>query len=98
MLVAGRVSYDLTKNWDVGMAASVLQGGGARQYAYGLETGYAVARNLWLSVGYNWAGYRDADLTGAEYTAKGAYARLRWKFDENLLSAGNKNVNSALER
>ncbi len=42
--------------------------------------------NLWVSAGYNFFGYRDADLQGADYTAKGPYVRLRYKFDESLSS------------
>jgi hypothetical protein len=97
-LVSGRLTYDLTEKWDVGAMSSWMRGGGNTQSAYGLETGYTVARNLWLSVGYNWAGFRDVDLTGAEYTAKGTYVRLRWKFDENLFESSNKEFNRALDR
>ena len=83
-LVSGRVLWDITDRWDAGVLASVMSGQGSRQYAYGLETGYTVRRNLWLSLGYNFAGFTDKDLTGNEYTAKGPYIRLRAKFDENL--------------
>ena len=38
-------------------------------------------KNLWLSAGYNFAGYRDSDFTSAGYTARGAYTKLRFKFD-----------------
>jgi hypothetical protein len=46
--------------------------------------GYSVATNLWVSAGYNFFGYRDTDLAGADYTAKGPFVRLRYKFDENI--------------
>ena len=61
----------------------------SRHYGVGLELGYLVTTNLWVSAGYNFFGYRDADLAGADYTARGAYVRMRYKFDESLLeSAG----------
>jgi hypothetical protein len=85
-MVSARAIYDITSRWDIGALASVMQGGGARQYAYGLETGFVLRRNLWLSAGYNVAGFTDRDLTGNEYTAKGPYLRLRAKFNENLFS------------
>jgi len=50
----------------------------------GVELGYLLATNFWVSAGYNVFGYRDADLAGADYTAKGPFVRLRYKFDETL--------------
>jgi hypothetical protein len=58
--------------------------GGSRQYALGVETGVLVMENLWLSLGYNWRGFKDRDLSGSDYTARGLYLRLRWKCDEDL--------------
>lgn len=83
-LVMGRLTYDLNENWDIGMMGSTLFGNGARQFGYGAEVGYLVTKNVWFSVGYNLAGFRDDDLTGSEYTQEGAYLRLRIKFDENM--------------
>ncbi|WCE05663.1 hypothetical protein [Pseudoxanthomonas sp. JBR18] len=86
VLVSGRVVYDLTENWDVGVLGSAFRGQrGANQYAYGLEVGRLLRQNLWLSAGYNWSGFAgDADLTGYEYTQQGVFLRLRFKFDEDL--------------
>ncbi|WP_308426434.1 hypothetical protein, partial [Chitinimonas sp. BJB300] len=99
-LVSGRGVYDLTENWDVGLMAGVLGSpqGGSRQYTYGMELGYLLKENLWLSAGYNWTGFRDRDLSGPEQTAKGIYLRLRFKFDETLLKAKDPNVNVSLDR
>ena len=33
-------------------------------------------------------GFRAPDLAGEAYTQKGAYVRLRFKFDENLMAEG----------
>lgn len=99
-VVGGRATWEFAPRWDVGLVASVLMGADAssRQYGIGVEMGYLVATNLWVSAGYNVSGYRDADLEGADYTAKGPYVRVRYKFDESLLqgaaSADNKTMNS----
>ena len=86
MLVSGRIVYDITENWDVGVLASTFRGQNqANQYAYGVEVGRLLRQNLWLSAGYNWTGFTgDRDLSGYEYTQQGVFLRLRFKFDEDL--------------
>ena len=49
------------------------------------EVGYLLAKNLWVSGGYNFAGYHDRDFEDVDYTQQGPYLRLRFKFDENNL-------------
>jgi murein tripeptide amidase MpaA len=99
-LLSGRVVYDVTENWDLGlMAAAQFGQRGARQTAYGVEAGYLLRQNLWLSAGFNATGFAgDADLAGYEYTRSGAYLRLRFKFDENLFKSGDREVNRSLDR
>src|SRR5690606_19705232 len=68
-LLGSRETYDITNRWSLGGIVSVLQGsGGARQFAYGVEAGYILMDNLYLTMGYNWRGFRDDDLTGSDYT------------------------------
>ena len=101
ILIGGRVTYDISENWDISYMASVLQGlkgGKGRQFASGVEVGYLLRQDLWLSGGVNWTGFSDRDLTAGEYTNKGFYIRLRYKFDENLFRSDNKTVNRALDR
>ncbi|TWI69724.1 putative repeat protein (TIGR01451 family) [Pseudoduganella lurida] len=92
-LVSARVMHEVGRDWDVGATVSMLASAGqrARQFGAGIEAGYQVMKNTWVSAGYNVLGFRERDLAGAEATAKGAYVRLRMKFDErtleNLLSA-----------
>lgn len=99
-LLAGRLVYDITENWDVGVLAAAQFGdNGARQTAYGLEVGYLLQQNLWLSAGVNFTGFAgDADLAGYEYTRSGVYLRLRFKFDENLFKGRDQQVNRSLDR
>ena len=86
-LVQGRYTRDLSRDWDVGVQAGLLYGkGGALQKTAGVELGYQVAKDLWVSAGYNVVGLKDRDLTAGEYTSEGVYIRLRFKFDENVFS------------
>lgn len=85
-LLVGHVTYDLAKRLDVGLGASALCSGDGRsvQYGFGPEIGLTIAENLRLGLGYNFAGFRDEDLTREQYTARGFYLALRLKFDEGL--------------
>jgi hypothetical protein len=100
MLVGGRLTYDISENWDVGLMTSMMYSpqGSTKQWAQGIEAGYLIRQNLWLSAGYNWVGFSDAELIGSDYTNKGAYLRLRFKFDGSLFQGKDTNVNRALDR
>ncbi len=85
-LLYGRWTRDLNDKWDLSVQGGLLHGsGGALQKSIGVEVGYQVMKDLWFSVGYNAIGLSDRDLTAGEYTSKGAYFRLRFKFDETGL-------------
>ena len=85
-LVQARYTRDLGPSWDLGVQGGLLYGqGGALQKTLGFEIGYQVMKNLWASAGYNFVGLTDKDLTANEYTSKGLYMRLRYKFDETDL-------------
>lgn len=96
-LLGARVSYDVSNRWSLGSLFSVLQGsGGARQYAYGLEVGYVLMDNLWVTLGYNWRGFSDQDLSGSDYTNRGWVLGMRYKFDEDLFRGQDASVNKTL--
>jgi large repetitive protein len=84
-LIGMRVTYDLSERWDVSAMASRLvnHSTGVSQRGLGVEAGYLLYSNVWLSAGYNFMGYRDADLAVGSHADKGAYLRLRFKFDED---------------
>ena len=97
-LVSGRVVYDITERWDAGVSGSVLRAGdGARQYGLGVELGRVLHDNLWLSVGYNLTGFSDDDLVDSDYTRRGPYIRLRWKFDEKLFGGRDSRINELVQ-
>ena len=100
VLASGRAVWDASEHWDLGAMTSVFAGQrGTRQSAFGLEAGYLLAQNLWLSAGYNFSGFQaDRQLQGYEYTRAGVYLRLRFKFDEDLFRGDDKQVNRTLDR
>jgi hypothetical protein len=85
-LISGRAIYDVTDHIDLSVMAAVTHANQSdvTQYAEGLEAGYLAAKNVWISAGYNWTGFDNADLSGTEYHNRGAYLRLRIKFNEML--------------
>ena len=99
-LLAARMVYDISERWDIGLAGALQTGGnGARQHALGAEVGFLLKTNLWLSAGVNATGFAaDRDLAAAEYTQRGAYLRLRFKFDETLFQRDDPVVNRSLAR
>ena len=78
------VRYNLNSKWDVGARLSMLQSWeyDRNEYQSGLSAGYTYARNVWLSAGYNFDGFRDRDFSAADYTAAGPFFRFKVKFDQ----------------
>jgi hypothetical protein len=76
--------YDITTSWDVGLRASMLHSWGLDQKSYGSQAsvGYNAAKNLWISIGYNFEGFNDRDFSRAEFTSRGFFVKLRMKFDQ----------------
>ncbi len=96
-LGSGRLIYDLTERWDVGLqVGGLFDSAGGQRYGLGLETGYALVDNLWLSVGFNFIGFEDDDLVESDYTRRGFYLRLRFKFDEKLFKGRDSRWNNTL--
>ena len=97
-LAGGRLIYDLTKRVDLGFGLNMLYSptGNAQQYAVGPEAGYLLMENLWLALGYNFYGFQDKDLSGSDYTNRGVFLRLRFKFDEDLFGKGRAGVDPSV--
>ena len=83
-LAGVEVRHDISKRWDVGIHASALINHNTNtvDYAWGPSVGVTPAKNVWVSVGYNVDGYSDQDFEAAEFSRKGAYLKLRIKFDQ----------------
>ncbi len=97
-MIGLRAIRDLTERWEASVQGGWMAGDtGGKRYVLGAETGYLVTTNLWLSVGYNWQSYSDADVVGSDFTVDGAYLRMRFKFDEDLFNADKPKTNKTLE-
>ncbi|HEY0564902.1 MAG TPA: hypothetical protein VGC88_04915, partial [Terriglobales bacterium] len=83
-----RLTHDIGQRFDAGIAANTMfsPAMATRQNGYGAEVGTRVIQNLWFSVGYNLSGFRSDDLSGEDVTRRGAFVRLRFKFDESIFS------------
>lgn len=96
-LLAGRILYDVTEKWDVGVIGSYMRSNQAstNRFGVGVETGYRVMENMWLSVGYNHVKYNDGGID-SDYTAKGVYFKIRFKFDQNTFKSNDWKVNKSI--
>lgn len=98
-LLSGRAIYDINERWDTSLNAGLMWSdvSSGMRYLLGAEVGYLVAANLWVSGGYNFVAYQDDDLVDSDTSSKGAYLRVRFKFDEDMFSVNKPAVNKALE-
>jgi len=73
--------------WDVGLNTSILHSYRSKtlDYGVGLDVGYNVGSNMWLTLGYNFAGFDDKDFEQARYIAAGPFFRFTFKTDQQLL-------------
>ena len=81
------IRHGFRNRWDVGANASVLNSreSGTMDYGIGLDVGFNLASNIWLSLGYNFAGFEDDDFDDARYTAEGPFLRFSIKADQQIL-------------
>ena len=84
-LAGARLTWDLDPSWDLGLQGYRTWGDGAVERALGIEVGYVLMKNFWLSLGYNLKGFSAPDLAGDAATQRGVFIRTRFKFDENSL-------------
>ncbi|MCH8116703.1 MAG: OmpA family protein [Proteobacteria bacterium] len=85
------VGFDLRRGirgrWDVGANTSVYHSYRSKiiDYGFGVDVGYNIGRDMWLTLGYNIAGFHDSDFAQARYTAQGPYLRFAIKANQRLL-------------
>jgi uncharacterized repeat protein (TIGR01451 family) len=87
-VVGADVRFDLTKNVDIGAAATVRIGTNGKNIAYsgGPVVTLTPFENTNLSLGYNIVGFEDRDFEDSRYTRNGPYLTLKLKFDQNSLA------------
>jgi uncharacterized repeat protein (TIGR01451 family) len=76
---------DLTQTFDIGVHGSMLSSLDANvsDQSIGLDVGMTLMKNVWISVGYNFAGFRDDDFEASRYLAQGPYIKFRMKADQD---------------
>jgi hypothetical protein len=79
------VRRELSPKLDLGGHATWLdsEAGGTTQRSAGFDFGISAARNVWISIGYNFEGFRDDHFDASRYTAQGPYVRFRMKVDQD---------------
>ncbi|MCP4573750.1 MAG: OmpA family protein [bacterium] len=75
--------YFFSRRWDVGLQTSARNSWSSHVHdlSLGAAVGLKVLEDVWLSLGYNVAGFRDRDFTGG-YTAQGPFLRFRFRFNQ----------------
>ena len=83
---------DIGTRFDIGVAGSVQHAwnGGVWSFSGGPSVGASPAKNVWISAGYNIAGYRDRDFEDDRYTRQGPYVTMRLKFDQFSLAGATR--------
>ena len=83
---------------EIGGQASVLTSpsDGTTQFSIGPSVGFVPMKNVLMMVGYNIKGYRDADFSAANSTARGVFVSMRMKFDTSTF--GFLGLDSKLRR
>ncbi len=86
-LLGGEVRHDVTQKVDLGFQATWTSGeaSGTETWSYGPSVGFSPDKNVWISVGWNVAGFDDTDFEAAKYKQEGPYIKLRAKFDQNTI-------------
>jgi hypothetical protein len=76
---------DLSTHLDVGVHGTWMHSwdSGTSDTSAGIDLGITVARNMWISIGYNLVGFDDKDYASSRYTSQGPFVRLRMKFDQD---------------
>lgn len=78
---------DLFGSWDIGGRVGMRHSwsDGNIEELYSVSLGYVLMKNLWVSAGYNWGGYRDRDFSEGNWTTRGPFVSFRYKFDQETV-------------
>lgn len=84
-VVGAELRRDIGPRFDIGVQGSLQHGisNGTLAFSVGPGIGVSPARDLWISAGYNLAGYRDRDFGQDRYTRQGPFVTVRLKLDRN---------------
>ncbi|MGL4366604.1 MAG: DUF11 domain-containing protein [Cetobacterium sp.] len=77
-LIAGNLSYDIFERFTTGVSlAAIFDNEKNIDYGVGVEVGYIFKNNLWLSLGYNFVGFKDKDFDPGGELNQGLFFRFR---------------------
>ena len=86
--------HGFNSRWDAGVQTSIYQSHRSKtaDYGLGLDVGFNVRDNMWVTLGYNLSGFYDSDFSNARYTAQGPFLRLVIRADQYTLKkiSGNR--------
>ncbi|MBP6671576.1 MAG: hypothetical protein KA247_00425 [Bacteroidetes bacterium] len=82
-----RAEYDITEKLNAGAEYRLLHQleAGDKLSGYSADLGYVVYRNVRLTAGYNFKGYKEQDLVDYTLWSRGPFIKLSFKFSEELL-------------
>lgn len=86
-LIGVDYSRGFAGRWEAGVHTSLYHSyrSNVLDYGVGVDLGYNLTDSMWLSVGYNFAGFHDGDFAAARYTAEGPYLTLTVRAHQELL-------------
>ncbi len=81
------VRRDLFGSWDIGARVALRHSWTDNniEQLYSASLGYVLMKNLWVSAGYNWGGYRDSDFSQSDWTNRGPFVSFRYTFDQETV-------------
>ena len=87
LLVGLDVRIGAGENFEVGGRSTIRHDNeaGTTSYAVGPEFGFVPADNMLVSIGYNFAGFRDPDFSEARFTNEGFFVSVRIKLDDDVI-------------
>ena len=70
---------------DIGLHGATLAShqSGTSENSFGVDAGITLLPNLWVSLGYNWQGFRADGFASDRQTAQGVYLKFRFKADQD---------------
>jgi hypothetical protein len=84
-LYAFEYRRDFARRWDLGLHGGALHSWNASvvDWQSGASLGHSPARNVWVSVGWNFTGFEDGDFAAADFASSGPFVRFRMKVDQD---------------
>ena len=83
-LVLAGFRYDITERWNTSFHAKLMNQYLTRMHSIGcvVKANYMIRKNFYAGIGYNYSEMNDRDLAGADYSTRGLFFDLKFKFDE----------------